>query len=329
MAIRFFDVNSDSVMGWGFRQKPLGGYFHFVGTNLHLNLNGGYPIMGFSEERLTKKVLQIAQDFRDQKGFLDQVIGTTFKARVNGEFYFFHITIHPDGQFETERLTVEEVVDKVLPDKVSGGLRHGDFFVKPDGQQLWLFSLTYHILMSLDAATGKIRVYSRDPLMDSILDFDPSFLVNKAQELIMRPTGINEQGLMSFDEKQTAQMFKKVTDSLKEWLTPEHIDSLKLEITSIEVSGQDPVTMKVARLFSFQCVVNFEATEHLTIYTDKHHFWIYSELDNREKGECLKTLESIPFDNIIETVVEKLKRQVEFEVNGKVQSPAPENKVLN
>lgn len=145
----------------------------------------------------------------------------------------------------------------------------------------------------------------------------------------MRPTGINEQGLISFDEKQTAQMFKKVTDSLKEWLTPEHIDSLKLEITSIEVSGQDPVTMKVARLFSFQCVVNFEATEHLTIYTDKHHFWIYSELDNREKGECLKTLESIPFDNIIETVVEKLKRQVEFEVNGKVQSPAPENKVLN
>lgn len=329
MAIRFFDVNSDSVMGWGFRQKPLGGYFHFVGTNLHLNLNGGYPIMGFSEERLTKKVLQIAQDFREQKGFLDQVIGATFKARIDGEFYFFHIAISPDGQYEIERLTVEEVVDKVLPDKVSGGLRHGDFFVKPEGQQLWLFSLTYHILMSLEASTGKIRVYSRDPLMDSILDFDPSFLVDKAQELIMRPKDIEGQGVVSFDEKQTAQMFKKVTDSLREWLTPEHIESLKLELTNIEVSGQEPVTMKVARLFSFQCVVNFESTEHLTIYTDKHHFWLYSELDNRENGEHLKTLESISIDNIIDTVVAKLKRQVEFEVNGKNSPLTSTDKVLN
>lgn len=329
MTIRFFDVNSDEIMGWGFRQKPLGGYFHFIGNHLHLNLNGGYPIFGFSEARLLKKVQNIVMDFRTQKQFNDEVISATFKARIAGEFYFYHLTFETNGTYKTERILAEDLIDQALPEKVGGGLRHGDYFVKPDGSTLWIFNLIYHIMMSLDAQTGKIKIFTRDPLMDSLLGFNPSFLIDDVQQFVMHPQKFEENSKVVFDPKQVEQMFDKISATVSEWLTPEHIASLTLEPTTLEVSSGEPIVMNLARLFSFQCVLNLKSTEKISIYTDKERFWLYSTLINEENGENLKTFEPILKSVIIGLVVEKLTHQIEHEINEKIPRSSGKADIIN
>lgn len=323
MATHFFDVHNNDVMGWGFSHKPLAGYFHFLGNLLSLNLNGGYPIIGFSEKRLLNNLARIVDDFRKQKNMTDQIVGFGFKARIDGKYYFYTGHVDTEGNVDQTRIALEDVVEQILPEKVQGGLRHGDFYVKPEGQTLWLFNFLYHVLLSMDAETGKIQVYTRDELIDQLLDFDPRFLITEAEKLIRQPQGMGEAPEMAFSEDQLEKLLQKITNAVTEWLTDDHINSLKLESVKLELSGQTALRKQWARLFSFKCIANFESIENLTLYTDKENFWMYSELENEKTGETLKTIEPLAKDEILNKVLYKLKRQVEFDVNGKASGMTP------
>lgn len=128
---------------------------------------------------------------------------------------------------------------------------------------------------------------------------------------------------MAFSEDQLEKMLQKITNAVTEWLTDDHINSLKLDSVHLELSGQTTLHKQWARLFSFKCIANFESVESLTLYTDKENFWMYSELENEKTGETLKTIEPLAKDEIIDKVLYKLKRQVEFDVNGKVPGMTP------
>ena len=75
----------------------------------------------------------------------------------------------------------------------------------------------------------------------------------------------------------------------------------KREVT-LELTGQPAVTMSLSHLFGFRAVKEGEKkTEHLTVYYDGHHYWLYSVTPGATEGETpLMTLEQITPEQIVD-----------------------------
>ena len=149
-------------------------------------------------------------------------------------------------------------------------------------------------------ASLNVRVYQADPALADLIEHDQNEILERFMNKVMpKLTGRYPQ-LSPINQAKQADPEKLFEDLMSLLENPDE-RMPKREVT-LELTGQPSVTMQLSHLFGFRAIKDGEKkTEHLTVYHDGHHYWLYTVTPSSNENEPpLMTLEKITPEQIVD-----------------------------
>lgn len=297
--------NSKNQNVMGFSHEGLQGGFYLMGNPILATLNGPYPIRNLTEDEAVAKVRDITRDFLENTGKKEGLIAWVFKLIIDGECLIYSVNINAQtGEFTVTHQNLKEVLDSFLPAQVKGGEEVDGFYVKAEANKVWAFEPVEHFLLCLipddKQASLNVRVYQADPALADLIEHDQNEILERFMNKVMpKLTGRYPQ-LSPINQAKQADPEKLFEDLMSLLENPDE-RMPKREVT-LELTGQPPVTMQLSHLFGFRAIKDGEKkTEHLTVYHDGHHYWLYTVTPSSNENEPpLMTLEKITPEQIVD-----------------------------
>lgn len=297
--------NSKNQNVMGFSHEGLQGGFYLMGNPILATLNGPYPIRNLTEAEAVAKVRDITRDFLENTGKKEGLIAWVFKLIIDGECLIYSVNVNAQtGEFTVTHQNLKEVLDSFLPAQVKGGEEVDGFYVKAEGTKVWAFEPVEHFLLCLipddKQASLNVRVYQADPALADLIEHDQNEILERFMNKVMpKLTGRYPQ-LSPINQAKQADPEKLFEDLMSLLENPDE-RMPKREVT-LELTGQPSVTMQLSHLFGFRAIKDGEKkTEHLTVYHDGHHYWLYTVTpSNNENEPPLMTLEKITPEQIVD-----------------------------
>ena len=289
----------------GFKYEGLQGGFYLLGNPILATLNGPYPVRGLSADDAIEKVRALTDDLIESTGSIDGLISWVFKLIEEGDCVIYSVNINAATREHTvSKQRLKDVLDSFLPQQVKGGVEVEGFYIKADGDKVWAFEPVEHFLVCLipdERGTSlNVRVYQADPALADIIEYDQNAVLEHFMNDVMPKVAERFPQLSPMNHAKQADPERLFEDLMSLLQNPdEHMP--KREVT-LELTGQPPVTMSLSHLFGFRAVKEGEKkTEHLTVYYDGHHYWLYSVTPGAAEGETpLMTLEQITPEQIVD-----------------------------
>lgn len=289
----------------GFNHDGLQGGFYLMGNPILATLNGPYPIRNLSEKDAIEKVRAITDDFLETTGKKEGLIAWVFKLIIDGECIIYSVNINAaTKEIAVSHQNLKDVLDSFLPQQVKGGEEVDGFYIKADGDKFWAFEPIEHFLVCLvpdeNHAAINVRVFQADPALADIITHDQNEVLERFMNRVMPKITDRYPQLSPMNQAKTADPEKLFEDLLSLLENPEQ-RMPRREVT-LELTGQPAVTMQLSHLFGFRAIKEGEKTsEHLTVYHDGRHFWLYTVTAPEIQGqEPLMTLEQITPEQIVD-----------------------------
>lgn len=290
----------------GFNHDGLQGGFYLIGNPILATLNGPYPIRNLSEKEVIEKIRSITADFLEVTGKKEGLIAWIFKLIVDDECLIYSVNVNvTSGEFTITHQNMKDVLDSFLPKQVKGGEEIDGFFIKADGQKVWAFEPLEHFLLCLipdeKQASLNVRVYQADPAMADLIEHDHNEVLERFMNKIMPKITDRFPQLSPMNQAKQADPEKLFEDLLSLLENPN--ERMPLREVTLELTGQPAVTMKLSHLFGFRAIKEGgeKKTEHLTVYHDGHHYWLYTITPSDKEDEPpLMTLEKISPEQIVD-----------------------------
>ena len=275
-----------------------------------LRLESAYNITGNESEKkrileAIEKVRAITDDFIESTGRKEGLIAWVFKLIEEGDCVIYSVNINAATREHTvSKQRLKDVLDSFLPQQVKGGIEVEGFYIKADGDKVWAFEPIEHFLVCLipdERGTAlNVRVYQADPALADIIEYDQNAVLEHFMNDVMPKVAERFPQLSPMNHAKQADPERLFEDLMSLLQNPdEHMP--KREVT-LELTGQPAVTMNLSHLFGFRAVKEGEKkTEHLTVYFDGHHYWLYSVTPGAADADApLMTLEQITPEQIVD-----------------------------
>lgn len=289
----------------GFSLEGLQGGFYLMGNPILATLNGPYPIRNLSEKEAIEKIRIITDDFLEKTGKKEGLIAWVFKLIVDGECLIYSVNINAaTKEISVTHQNLKEVLDSFLPKQVQGGEEIDGFFIKSEDDKLWAFEPVEHFLLCLvpdkQQAAINVRVYQADPALADLIEHDQNDLLERFMNQVLPKLSDRYPQLSPMNEAKQADPEKLFEDLMSLLESP--AERMPLRDVTLKLTGQPEVTMKLSHLFGFRAIrENDRKTEHLTVYSDGHCYWLYTVTPSeKETEEPLMTLEKITPEQIVD-----------------------------
>ena len=289
----------------GFNHDGLQGGFYLTGNPILATLNGPYPIRNLSEKDALEKVRAITDDFLEVSGKKEGLIAWVYKLIIDGECVIYSVNINAaTGEFTVSHQNLKDVLDSFLPQQVKGGEEVEGFFIKADGDKVWAFQPVEHFLLCLvpddNHSSINVRIYQADPALADLIEHDQNELLEFFMNKVMPKITDRYPQLSPMNRAKNTDP-EKLFEDLMALLENPQMRMPRREVT-LELTGQPPVTMSLSHLFGFRAIKDGEnKTEHLTIYHDGHHYWLYTVTPSEDTNNpALRTLEKITPEQIVD-----------------------------
>ncbi len=290
----------------GFNYDGLQGGFYLLGNPILATLNGPYPIRGLCEKEAVERVKAITADFLEHTGKKEGLIAWVFKLIIDNECLIYSVNINAStGEAAVTHQNLKDVLDSFLPKQVKGGEEVDGFFIKEENERVWAFEPIEHFLLCLipdkNQSTINVRVYQADPSLADLIEHDQNEVLERFMNKVLPKITDHYPQLSPINQAKQADPEKLFEDLMSLLENPDQ--RLPKHEVTLELTGQPAVTMKLSHLFGFRAIKEGEKkkTEHLTVYFDGHHYWLYTVTPTGKEAEPdLKTLEKITPEQIVD-----------------------------
>ena len=277
------------------------------------SVNGPYPLHDVSDREVLDSIAKISVDYAKEKNLTTGTLVWLFKLCVNDEYFFYEARYNVEkAQLETVRHPLQEVIDLILPDAFKDAFRVQNFFaIKDDENSLTVFEAAEFQAMkiSVDPRGLGIEVKSLN------VRFPGTKIADATRERVLSRLESAMESLLDHFGMQTAkagdpQMLK---EALYEVIESKGNDRNFAPVT-FELTGQEPTTLEVAKLFTTRLMYEDGRADLLNIYGNGKDLWLYNT--------SFKV--SVPFMQTLEKITVKRALTVADQALNTMSEQAPE-----